>query len=93
MANKSKDFRKCVECGCCIAASETVKKNPFDTLDPMALVKLARFVTDPRDSLDRKTIARTEKVEKYSKDEGKRLSKICPRDVPIDEAIKILKSK
>lgn len=92
-ANKSKPFRKCIECGCCIAASKTLKANPFDTLDPMALVKLARFVTDPRDSLDRKKIAKMENVGRYGVSEGRKLSGICPRAVPIDEAIKILKSR
>jgi len=92
-ANKSKPFRKCIECGCCIAASKIVKKNPFDTLDPMALVKLARFVTDPRDSLNRKKIAKMENINKYSISEGKKLCKACPRSIPIDEAIELLKSK
>ena len=90
-AEKSKPFRKCIECGCCIAGSKTVKKHPHDTLDPMALVKLARFLSDPRDSMDRKKIAAWEGVDKYSQAELKQLSKICPRDIPIDTALKLLK--
>lgn len=90
-ANKSKPFRRCIECGCCIAGSATISRDPYATLDPMALVKVARYVTDPRDGLDRKTIAKQEGIGKYTVFEGKRLAKICPRGVPIDQAIQLLK--
>lgn len=92
-ANISKPFRKCIECGCCIAASETVKKNP-GIVDPMGAVKLARFLTDPRDGLDRMSIAKKAGgVEKYSERDTARMSHVCPRGIPIDTAIKLLKSK
>lgn len=90
-ANKSKPFRKCIECGCCVSKSKTAKDNPLDTLDPMAAVKLARLATDPRDCLDRKKIAKMENIDKYSKTEGKQLAASCPRNVPIDKVVKLLK--
>lgn len=92
-ANKSKPFRKCIECGCCIAGSKTVKKNQYGVLDPMALVKIARFVTDPRDTLDRITIAKQEGIDNYTLQEAKMLASICPRAIPIDKALKLLKKK
>lgn len=90
-ANESKPFRKCIECGCCIAASSTLDKNNGDIIDPMALVKLARYVTDPRDGLNRKKIAKEQGIDAYTEKEGKKLAEVCPRDIPIDEAIRILK--
>ena len=89
-ANKSKPFRKCIECGCCIAGSKTLPKEK-DILDPMSLVKIARYVTDPRDGINRKRIARDGGVGKYSSSEAMLLTEICPRGVPIDQAIQILK--
>lgn len=90
-ANESKPFRKCIECGCCIAgAPEIMEKG--DHLDPMSLVKIARFVTDPRDGLKRKTVSVKSKVKGYTVELGERLSKICPRGIPIDKAIYIVKA-
>lgn len=92
-ANTSKPFRKCIECGCCIAASKTFAQHP-SIVDPMGAVKLARFLTDPRDGLDRKAIAKKAGgVEKYNDTEAKKLADVCPRRIPIDTAIKLLKSK
>lgn len=91
-ANRSKPFRKCIECGCCIAASKTLVRDPYATLDPMALVKIARYLLDPRDGIDRKRIGKQEGIEKYTLSEGKYLTQICPRGVPIDQAIQLLKS-
>lgn len=90
-ANESKPFRKCIECGCCIAGSGTVREYGEEVLDPMQLVKIARYVTDPRDGLNRKVMAEKGGVEKYSLKEGKVLADICPRGVPIDKAVAILK--
>ncbi len=92
-ADLSKPFRKCIECGCCVAASETMKKQKYGIIDPMTLVKLARFFTDPRDGLDRKTIAQVEGVDVYSAKEAKRITKVCPRGVPIDKAVELLQNK
>lgn len=90
-ANESKPFRKCIECGCCIAGSPTVDKHGDGVLDPMALVKIARYVTDPRDGLDRRAIAKAGGADRYSASESKNLTKICPRGVPIDKTIRLLK--
>ena len=90
-SNESKAFRKCIECGCCIAGSPELTKKSFSDLDPMSLVKIARYVTDPRDGLDRKTMAKKGGIDKYSDELGKKLSLVCPRGIPIDEAIKLLK--
>lgn len=90
-ANQSKPFRKCIECGCCIAGSLVKQKSVKEVIDPMALVKLARYFTDPRDGINRKKTARESGVNSYSISEGKRLSRICPRNIPIDTAIKLLK--
>ena len=92
VAQKSKPFRKCIECGCCIAGTlfEGKKEN---TLDPMDLVKIARYVTDPRDTIDRSEIIKKSGVEEYSEKEAIELSKICPRNIPIDEAVRILKAE
>lgn len=90
-SNESKAFRKCIECGCCIAGSPELTKKSFSDLDPMSLVKIARYVTDPRDGLDRKAMAKKAGIDKYSDELGKKLTLICPRGIPIDEAIKLLK--
>ena len=90
VAQLSKPFRKCIECGCCISGSVVYEKNKLKILDPMALVKLARFVTDPRDGVDRKKIARKLGVKAYMREEGQKLSAVCPRGIPIGEAIAIL---
>lgn len=91
-SNESKAFRKCIECGCCIAGAPVDLYNKTSScLDPMALVKIARYVTDPRDGLDRKAIAKKAGVNNYSDELGKKLTLVCPRGIPIDEAIKLLK--
>ena len=90
-SNESKAFRKCIECGCCIAGSPELTKKSFSDLDPMSLVKIARYVTDPRDGLNRKSMARKAGIDNYSDDLGKKLTLVCPRGIPIDEAIKLLK--
>jgi succinate dehydrogenase/fumarate reductase iron-sulfur protein len=90
-SNESKAFRKCIECGCCIAGVPKLTKTPKGCMDPMALVKIARYVTDPRDGLDRKSIAKKAGVDNYSEELGKKLTLVCPRGIPINEAIKLLK--
>lgn len=91
-ANESKPFRKCIECGCCIACHSTKKNGEKQILDPMALVKLARYSTDPRDGLDRKSIAKKAGAGKYTIEEGRKLASVCPREIPINEAILLLKN-
>lgn len=91
-ADASKPFRKCIECGCCIGASIALGKNPT-IIDPMAAVKLARFATDPRDTLNRRKLAQENGIRHYTRTEAKKLATICPRRVPIDKAMKLLKRK
>lgn len=90
-ADRSKPFRKCIECGCCIAGSPTARKLKNTVLDPMALVKIARFVTDPRDGGSRRAIALRGGVGVYGLSEAKKLTALCPRGIPIDKAINLLK--
>ncbi len=90
-ADTSKPFRKCIECGCCIAGSPSVAKDPQGMLDPMALVKIARFMTDPRDGVERKILASSAGSLSYGGDEVKHLAALCPRGVPIDQALEIVK--
>lgn len=90
-SNESKVFRKCIECGNCIAGVPELEKTLKGCMDPMSLVKIARYVTDPRDGLNRKAMAKKGGIDKYSDELGKKLTLICPRGIPIDEAIKLLK--
>jgi len=90
-SNESKVFRKCIECGCCIAGAPEITQSKKGCMDPMSLVKIARYVTDPRDGLDRKAMAKKGGIDKYSDKLGKKLSLVCPRGILIDEAIKLLK--
>lgn len=93
IAQISKPFRKCIECGCCISESIVYKNNQLKILDPMALVKLARFVTDPRDGLDRKKIAKRLGIDSYTRNDGEKISSVCPRKISITQAINILKNE
>ncbi|KKP60551.1 MAG: Succinate dehydrogenase and fumarate reductase iron-sulfur protein [Candidatus Roizmanbacteria bacterium GW2011_GWA2_34_18] len=90
-SNESKAFRKCIECGCCIAGAPEITQSEKGCMDPMSLVKIARYVTDPRDGLDRKAMAKKNGIDKYSDALGKKLTLVCPRGIPIDEAIALLK--
>ncbi len=90
-SNESKAFRKCIECGCCIAGVPEITQSAKGCMDPMSLVKIARYVTDPRDGLDRKEMAKKNGIDKFSVDLGKKLTLVCPRGIPIDEAIALLK--
>ena len=90
-SNESKAFRKCIECGCCIAGAPEITQSKKGCMDPMSLVKIARYVTDPRDGLDRKAMAKKGGINNYSEELGKKLSMVCPRGIPIDEAIALLK--
>lgn len=90
-SNESKAFRKCIECGCCIAGAPAALYKSSGCMDPMALVKIARYVADPRDGLNRKAIAKQVGIDKYSDELGKKLSSVCPRGIPIEEAIRSLR--
>ena len=57
----------------------------------MSLVKIARYVTDPRDGLKRKTAIIKSQVKGYTEKLGEALSKVCPRGITIDEAVKLVK--
>jgi len=83
-SNESKAFRKCIECGCCIAGAPEITQSEKGCMDPMSLVKIARYVTDPRDGLDRKAMAKKNGIDKYSDELGKKLTLVCPRGIPID---------
>ena len=90
-SNESKAFRKCIECGCCIAGAPEITLSDKECIDPMSLVKIARYVTDPRDGLDRRSMAKKGGIDKYSDELGKKLTLVCPRGIPFDEAIALLK--
>ncbi len=90
-SNESKVFRKCIECGCCIAGAPEITQSEKTCMDPMSLVKIARYITDPRDGLDRKAMAKKAGIDQYSDQLGKKLSLVCPRGIPIDQAIRLLK--
>lgn len=90
-SNESKAFRKCIECGCCIAGAPAELYKSSGCMDPMALVKIARYVSDPRDGIDRRAMAKKAGIDNYSDELGKKLSLVCPRGIPIDEAIALLK--
>ncbi|MBI5614499.1 succinate dehydrogenase/fumarate reductase iron-sulfur subunit [Candidatus Gottesmanbacteria bacterium] len=91
-ANESKGFRRCIECGCCIAGSPTVKKNGDAVVSPMELVKIARYVSDPRDrGIKRKEHAVHSGALKYSLRELQSLSDICPRGVSLKKAIEVIR--
>ena len=89
-SNESKAFRKCIECGCCIAGAPAELYKFSDCMDPMALVKIARYVTDPRDGVDRKTMAKKMGINKYSNELGKKLSQVCPRGIKLENAYQVL---
>ncbi len=42
------ELDRCIECGCCVAACATAQMRP-DFLGPAGLLRVARFVADPRD--------------------------------------------
>lgn len=91
-ANESKGFRRCIECGCCIAGSPTVKKNGDAIVSPMELVKIARYIADPRDrGTDRKKSALGNGMLKYSHKELQSLSQICPRGISLEKAVETIR--
>ncbi len=91
-ANESKGFRRCIECGCCIAGSPTVKKSGDTIVSPMELVKIARYISDPRDKgEDRRGKAIAKGALTYSRDELQSLSDICPRGVSLEKAQEIIR--
>lgn len=86
-ANESKGFRRCIECGCCIAGSPTVRKKGDAVVSPMELVKIARYIADPRDKgINRKKLALEKGALSYSFKELQALSEICPRGVSLEKA-------
>lgn len=90
-ANKSKPFRKCIECGCCIAGALKLTTTAKGCFDPMSLVKIARYVTDPRDGVDRKAIVQEKDLRLYTPELLKKLSSLCPRGIPFKEALDLIK--
>lgn len=91
-ADESKRFRSCIECWLCVAACPVVEKCQ-DCLDPIGVVKLARFALDPRDSLDRKKIAQAEGIAHYECEEWCDCSAICPQEIDIQRAVRILRGE
>lgn len=90
VSNKSKAFRKCIECGCCIAGVPSVTLKGKSCLDPMSLIKIARFYADPRDGLNRRKIAKKFGIKNFPTEFAETLLKICPRGIPFETAIQIL---
>jgi succinate dehydrogenase/fumarate reductase iron-sulfur protein len=90
-ADASKSFRSCIECWLCVAACPVVEKCQ-DCLDPIGVVKLARFAMDPRDILDRRKIAQVEGIAYYKCEECCDCSAICPQEIDIPKAIRILRA-
>jgi fumarate reductase iron-sulfur subunit len=92
-ADDSKSFRSCIECWLCVAACPVVEKCR-DCLDPIGAVKLARFALDPRDSLDnRRRIAQAEGITHYECEKRCDCSVICPQEIDIPEAVRILQGE
>jgi len=90
-ANESKGFRRCIECGCCIAGSPTVKNHSASTINPMELVKIARYISDPRDrGTGRKEQAMKNGALAYSLHELQSLTDICPRGVSLEKTIEVI---
>jgi Fe-S oxidoreductase len=55
-----REFRKCIECWSCIAACPAIMEASRDFAGPTLIRQLARLELDPRDVLDRVTIAMQE---------------------------------
>lgn len=88
-AEESRSFRSCIECWLCVS----VPQLPLETtnMDPVGIVKLARFETDRRDKIDRKKIANDHKIKNYTNKLTHHCSRICPQKIDITEAVKKLK--
>jgi succinate dehydrogenase/fumarate reductase iron-sulfur protein len=85
-AERSKSFRRCIECFACIAAVTPHGRTHSAPLDPLGIVKLARFDTDPRDIEDRRRIARELGIGTYTAAELRRATAVCPKHINIIEA-------
>lgn len=82
-AERSKQYRRCIECFACVAAVNAMDPNAERSLDPLGIVKLARFKTDPRDQADRQAIAAAHGIAAYTRDELRRATSVCPKHINI----------
>lgn len=89
-ADRSKQFRRCIECFACIAASNSHNGHEHGALDTLGIVKLARFATDPRDGEDRPSLARAEGIGFYTREELREVSTVCPKHIDIVAAYEVL---
>jgi succinate dehydrogenase/fumarate reductase iron-sulfur protein len=92
-AERSKSFRSCIECFACVAAVASFRDVREAPLDPLGIVKLARFASDPRDTENRGELAHGEGIESFTPNELKKASDVCPKHINIVAASKCLIDK
>lgn len=91
-ADRSKSFRQCIECFACIAAVTPPEEQAYDAqLDPLGIVKLARFDSDPRDIEDRRRVARDLGIRTQGIDAMRKATAVCPKHINIIAAYKRLR--
>jgi succinate dehydrogenase/fumarate reductase iron-sulfur protein len=82
-ADRSKQFRRCIECCACVAAIGPVNIGTNARLDVIGIVKLARFATDPRDTENRVALARVAGIATYTQRDLQVASAVCPKHIDI----------
>lgn len=85
---------RCIECGCCVASCAAASLNP-DFAGPAGLNRIARFMTDPRD-----TRSDTDWFEVVSTGDGifgclgmMACHDVCPKELPLLEVYAYLRRK
>ncbi len=88
------ELNRCIECGCCIAACATANMNA-DFLGAAGLVKIARFIIDPRDER-----TQTDWYEVIGTEDGifgctglLACNDYCPKKIPIQKTLAFIRRK
>ena len=92
-AEASKHLRTCIECWACVSVCP-VSLNT-DNANALSMVKLARFLLDPRDGADRSAGALDAGLEIYSGTcpSCRKCETVCPKDIDIFvHAIRVLEN-
>ncbi len=94
VANQIYDLDRCIECGCCVASCGTARMRP-EFMAPAGLMRVARFMVDPRDQRDSEDF-----YEIIGSDEGVfgcmgllACEDTCPKDLPLQDQLGYLRKK
>lgn len=93
-ADASRKLRTCIECWACVSVCPVARDYPQEAADPLGMVKLARYHLDPRDELQRPSLATENGLARYACETCQLCVDVCPKAINVpEEAIYLLREE